>query len=105
MTNGDGFKHMFQVKKEESCYKDSMVAVSVDGFEICFPANWWKAELKEIKDIHIISIGDKPGGIKFADQIVKEMDARGQVIVPDNCVTGEAFEEWLYGEEPKEVEE
>ena len=70
-----------------------MIAVSVDGFELLFPAKWWKAELNEIKDIHIISIGDKPG-IKLADQIVNEMDARGQVIVPDNCVTGEAFEEW-----------
>ncbi len=33
---------------------------------------------------------------KFADQIVKEMDERGAPIVPDNCVTGEEFEEWLY---------
>lgn len=41
-----------------------------------------------------IPVGDKPS-IKFADQIVKEMDERGTPIVLDNCVTGEEFEKWL----------
>ncbi len=36
--------------------------------------------------------------IKFADQIVEEIQARGSVEVPNGYFTGEAFEEWLYKE-------
>lgn len=35
--------------------------------------------------------------IKFAEEIVKEMEERGKIKVPKGYVTGEAFEEWLYG--------
>lgn len=35
--------------------------------------------------------------IKFADEIVKDMDARGRICVPAGYVTGEAFERWMYG--------
>ena len=38
--------------------------------------------------------------IKFAEDIVKEMDERGTVSVPENCMTGEKYEEWLYKENP-----
>ena len=37
-------------------------------------------------------------GIKFADEIAKEVKERGQIKIPDNCVTGEEFEKWLYDE-------
>ena len=33
--------------------------------------------------------------VKFADEIVTEIKERGQIQVPDGCVTGEEFEEWL----------
>ena len=33
--------------------------------------------------------------IKFAKQIVEEMDSRGPISVPDGCVTGEEHEEWM----------
>ena len=32
--------------------------------------------------------------IKFADEIAKEIKERGQIQVPDGCVTGEEFEKW-----------
>ena len=34
--------------------------------------------------------------IKLAEDIVKEMEERGTITVPQGCVTGEDFEEWLY---------
>lgn len=37
--------------------------------------------------------------IRFASDIVKDMEDRGSIVVPEGCVTGEAFESWLY-EEP-----
>ena len=33
--------------------------------------------------------------IKLAEDIVKEMEERGTITVPQGCVTGEDFEEWL----------
>lgn len=36
--------------------------------------------------------------IKYAEDIVKEIDERGTIKIPDNCVTGEEFEKWLYEE-------
>ena len=39
--------------------------------------------------------------IKFARQIVEEMDSRGQISVPDGCVTGEEHEEWLLEQDSK----
>lgn len=33
--------------------------------------------------------------IKLAEDIVKEMEERGVITVPQGCVTGEDFEEWL----------
>ena len=33
--------------------------------------------------------------IKLADEIAKEIKERGQIQVPDGCVTGEEFEKWL----------
>ena len=33
--------------------------------------------------------------ILFAEDIVKQMDARGAITVSDDYVTGEAFEKWL----------
>lgn len=35
-------------------------------------------------------------GIKFAMDIIKEIEKRGSITVPSGYVTGEAFEEWLY---------
>lgn len=36
--------------------------------------------------------------IKFAEDIIKEIQKRGSVIIPEEYVTGEDFEEWLYKE-------
>lgn len=33
--------------------------------------------------------------IKYADDIIKEIEERGQIQIPEGCVTGEEFEEWL----------
>lgn len=33
--------------------------------------------------------------IKLAEDIVKEMEERGVITIPQGCVTGEDFEEWL----------
>lgn len=33
--------------------------------------------------------------IKFAEEIVEEMNARGQISVPEGYVTGEEFEKWM----------
>lgn len=35
-------------------------------------------------------------GIKFAMDIIKEIEKRGQITVPSGYVTGEVYEEWLY---------
>lgn len=35
-------------------------------------------------------------GIKFAMDIIKEIEKRGSITVPSGYVTGEAFEEWMY---------
>ncbi len=37
--------------------------------------------------------------IKFANEIIEEIEARGEIIIPEGCVTGEEYEAWLY-EEP-----
>jgi len=37
----------------------------------------------------------KQMNIKLAEDIVKEMDERGAITVPQGCVMGEDFEEWL----------
>lgn len=39
--------------------------------------------------------------IKYAEDIVKEINERSTVKNPDNCVTGEEFEKWLYEEDVK----
>lgn len=33
--------------------------------------------------------------IKYADKIIKDIESRGPISVPDNCVTGEEFEKWM----------
>ena len=33
--------------------------------------------------------------IKFADEIIKEIEKRGSVKIPNGNVTGEEFEKWL----------
>ena len=43
----------------------------------------------------------KNTGIKYADQIVKEINKRGPVTIPKGCVTGEEFEKWLYEKSDK----
>lgn len=40
--------------------------------------------------------------IKFATDIVKEIEVRGNVRIPEGYVTGEAFEEWIYELEEQE---
>lgn len=42
-------------------------------------------------------------GIKTAEDIIREIEQRGTIHVPDNCVTGESFEEWLYEEEKRKT--
>jgi len=37
--------------------------------------------------------------IKFADEIVKEMEERGPIQMPENSINGEEYEKWLYEEE------
>ncbi len=37
--------------------------------------------------------------IKFAEDIIKEIQARGSIQVPEGYITGEAFEEWLRSEQ------
>lgn len=32
---------------------------------------------------------------KFADEVIDEIKTRGQVEIPEGCVSGEEFEEWL----------
>lgn len=34
--------------------------------------------------------------VRFADEIVKEIQTRGSIMVPEGYVTGEEFENWLY---------
>ena len=36
--------------------------------------------------------------IKYADEIIQNMNEREPIVVPNNCVTGEAYEQWLYGD-------
>lgn len=36
--------------------------------------------------------------IKYAEDIVKEIDERGTIKIQDDCVTGEEFEKWLLEE-------
>ena len=43
----------------------------------------------------------KNTGIKYADQIVEEIDKRGPITIPKGCVTGEEFEKWLYEKSDK----
>ena len=43
----------------------------------------------------------KNTGIKYADQIVKEINKRGPITIPKGCVTGEEFEKWLYEKSDK----
>ncbi len=40
-------------------------------------------------------------GIKYADQIVEEINKRGPITIPKGCVTGEEFEKWLYEKSDK----
>lgn len=35
-------------------------------------------------------------GIKFAMDIINEIEKRGTITVPSGYVNGEAYEEWLY---------
>lgn len=37
--------------------------------------------------------------VKYAKDIIKEIQARGSIQVPEGYITGEAFEEWLKGKE------
>jgi hypothetical protein len=34
--------------------------------------------------------------VKMAKDIIKDIENRGKISVPDGYVTGEAFEKWLY---------
>lgn len=40
--------------------------------------------------------------IKYAEEIVRDIEGRGSIVVPENCVTGETFEEWLKQQHIKE---
>ena len=37
--------------------------------------------------------------MKYADEIIKEIEERGPAVVPDGYMAGEDFDEWLYGTE------
>lgn len=37
--------------------------------------------------------------VKYAKDIIKEIQARGSIQVPEGYITGEAFEEWVEGKE------
>lgn len=37
--------------------------------------------------------------IRYADDIIKEIESRGQIITSVTCATGEDFEKWLYEED------
>jgi len=39
--------------------------------------------------------------MKLAKEIVEDMNARGPITKPKNCVTGEEFEKWLYEDDAK----
>ena len=39
--------------------------------------------------------------IKMAKDIIKDIENRGQISVPDGYITGEAFEKWLYEDNEK----
>lgn len=39
--------------------------------------------------------------IKMAKDIIKDIENKGQISVPEGCVTGEAFEKWLYEDNDK----
>lgn len=39
--------------------------------------------------------------IKYADEIVKEIEQRGVIKIPNGNVSGEEFEKWLYEEDTK----
>ncbi len=36
--------------------------------------------------------------MKYANDIVKEMDARGSIEVPKECFASEGFDIWMYGD-------
>ena len=38
---------------------------------------------------------DDQSKFKFANEIVDDMNKRGNIDVPENCITGEEFEKWL----------
>ena len=40
----------------------------------------------------------KNTGIKFAAEIVEEIESRGEIKIPEGYINGEAYEEWLYEE-------
>lgn len=39
--------------------------------------------------------------IKYANEIAKEIEERGEIQIPDGYVTGEEYEKWLYNESVK----
>ena len=41
--------------------------------------------------------------IKFAKDIIEQINARGPITVSDDCVTGEAFERWLINNKSSKV--
>ena len=42
--------------------------------------------------------------IKYADDIIKEINNRGTIQIPENSATGEEFEKWLYEDNINEKE-
>ncbi len=42
--------------------------------------------------------------IKSVKELIKEIEERGPIEVPEGCVTGEEYEKWLYEEDKPEIE-
>lgn len=42
--------------------------------------------------------------VKFAKDIIKEINNHDKILVKNNCVTGEEFERWLRGEKMSDEE-
>lgn len=35
-------------------------------------------------------------GIRFMDEVAKDIIMKGEISLPQNCITGSSFEKWLY---------
>lgn len=37
--------------------------------------------------------------MKYAEEIVKELNKRGEITIPSNCVADDSFDKWIHKEQ------